>query len=366
MTTNTELVSNLPVPPGEYLEEVLEELGMSKGELATRMGRPSSQLSAIFKGAKAITPDTALQLERVTDVPAHIWTGLETDYRLSQARQREERREELCKEETSLVTTFCYNELKKLYLVPEYTRAVDKVRALQKFFGVMSLKDVPQLPRYQVAFRHKAATEAERSPEAVVSWLRVGETRAREAECAPFDKARLEGSLDELRVLTRKDPEQFSGLLTQILADAGVALVACPHFPKTKAHGATFFLTEEKAVLMVTLRCSWADIFWFSLFHEIGHLLLHGKKEVILEGSEKNKKETEADTFARNFLIAPELWKPFVSRGRFDHDGITRFAEQAGVSPGIVVGRLQHEEYLAQSWLNELRSRYVFGGKPEA
>lgn len=142
------------------------------------MGRPLTKLSAIFKGTKAITPDTALQLERVTDVSAHIWTGLETDYRLAQARQREELREERCKEETSLVTAFCYNELKNLHLVPAYTRAVDKVKALQEFFGVMSLKDIPQLPRYQVAFRHKAATEAERSPEAVASWLRVGETRA--------------------------------------------------------------------------------------------------------------------------------------------------------------------------------------------
>lgn len=365
MTTKVELISNLPVPPGEYLEEVLEELNMSKGELATRMGRPSSQLSAIFKGTKAITPDTALQLERVTGVSANMWTGLETDYRLAQARQREEQREEQCKAEAPLVTRFCYNELKKLHLVPAYTRAVDKVKALQEFFGVMSLNDVLQLPRYQVAFRHKAASEAERSQEAVAAWLRVGETRARETECAPFDKARLENSLDELRALTRKDPDQFVGRLKKILADAGVALVTCPHFPKTKAHGATFFLTEEKAVLMVTLRCSWADIFWFSLFHEIGHILLHGKKEVILEGAEKNKKEEEADLFARNRLIAPESWKSFLNSSRFDHAGIERFAKQEGVASGIVVGRLQHEGYIEQSWLNELRPRYVFEEQTE-
>ncbi len=360
MTTNVDLVSNLPVPPGEYLEEVLEDLGMSKNELATRMGRPSSKLSAIFKGAKAITPDTALQLERVIGVPAHIWTGLETDYRLAQARLREELREERCKEETSFVTTFCYNELKKLCVVPAYTRAVDKVKALQEFFGVMSLKDVLQLPRYQVAFRHKAVTESDRSPEAVASWLRVGETKAREMECAPFNADRLKDSLDELRAMTRKNPEQFTGRLQKILADAGVAMVACPHFSKTKAHGATFFLTPEKAVLMVTLRCGWADIFWFSLFHEIGHLLLHGTKDVILEGSEKNKKEDEADLFARNHLVAPEQWERYARSQRFDTGSINRFSKQVGVAPGIVVGRLQHEGHLEQSWMNELRSRYVF------
>ncbi len=81
----TETVSNLPIPPGEYLEEVLESLGMSKGELALRMGRPAPQLSSIFNGDEAITPDTALQLAQATHVPAHVWTGLETEYRLTAA-----------------------------------------------------------------------------------------------------------------------------------------------------------------------------------------------------------------------------------------------------------------------------------------
>ncbi len=363
MTTEANIISNLPIPPGEYLEEVIEELGMSKGELATRMGRPSSKLSAIFNGKKAITPDTALQLERVTGVPAHIWTGLETDYQLALARQREELREEQCKAETPLVTRFCYNELRKLHLVPTCTRPIDKVKALQQFFGVMSLNDVPDLPRYRVAFRHKAKKESERSPEAVAAWLRVGEIQAREMECTPFCAKRLEGSLNDLRAMSRKDPARFYRPLQETLANAGVALVACPHFPKTRAHGATFFLTEEKAVLMVTLRCGWADIFWFSLFHEIGHILLHGKKEVILEDSEKSKKEDEADAFARDCLIPPKLWETFVRSRCFDRRGITRFAKEVGVSSGIVVGRLQHENYLEKSWLNELRMRYTFGEK---
>ena len=360
MTTEINIVSNLPIPPGEYLEEVLEELGMSKSEMATRMGRPLSKLSAVFKGTKAITPDTALQLERVVGVPAHIWTGLETDYRLAQARQREELRAEQCREETPLVTLFCYNELKKLNLVPVFTRAVDKVKALQDFFGVMSLHQVLELPRYRVAFRHKARSESERSQEAVSAWLRVGETEARKAECAPFDSTNLESALDDMRAMTRKDPAQFSVPLKKTLAQAGVALVACPHFPKTKAHGATFFLTPEKAVLMVTLRYRWADIFWFSLFHEIGHILLHGTKAVILEGSEKTLKEEEADQFAKNCLIAPEQWDAFVGAGRFDPQSIRGFAKEVGVASGIVVGRLQHEGHLEQHQGNELRKCYIF------
>jgi HTH-type transcriptional regulator / antitoxin HigA len=78
--------SDLAIPPGEYLEEVIDELGMSKDELARRMTRPPSKLSPIFKGKKAIAPDTALQLEKVVGVPAHIWLGLELEYRVTRLR----------------------------------------------------------------------------------------------------------------------------------------------------------------------------------------------------------------------------------------------------------------------------------------
>jgi len=224
----------------------------------------------------------------------------------------------------------------------------------------MSLNQVLKLPRYQVAFRHKALSESERSQEAVAAWLRVGETKARKADCSSFNASRLKESLSDLRAMTRKDPELFSAPLKNTLAQAGVALVACPHFPKTKAHGATFFLTPEKAVLMVTLRYKWSDIFWFSLFHEIGHILLHGTKAVILEGSENNNKEEEADAFARDCMIAPKLWDEFVGSRHFDHKSITGFAKKVGIAPGIVVGRMQHEKHLEQNQGNDLRTRYIF------
>ena len=83
MMTDTHLYSDLAIPPGEYLEEVIAELGMSKEELARRMSRPAARLSAIYKGEKAMTPETALQLEKVVGVPAHLWIGLESEYRLA-------------------------------------------------------------------------------------------------------------------------------------------------------------------------------------------------------------------------------------------------------------------------------------------
>lgn len=88
MATKKDLHSDLAIPPGEYLEEVIADLGMSKTDLARRIDRPACKLSAIFKGTKAITPDTALRLEKVVKIPAHIWVGLESEYRLTLARNK--------------------------------------------------------------------------------------------------------------------------------------------------------------------------------------------------------------------------------------------------------------------------------------
>ena len=359
MTTNSIITTNLPIPPGEYLEEVIESLGMSKGELAKRMDRPPAKLSAIFSGEKAITPDTALQLERATGVPAHVWTGLENEYRLAQAKQRAEEREAACETETPLVTRFCYAELAKLGFVRKCTRAVEKVQELQEFFGVMSLEKVMGMPRYQVTHRHGRGTPEGRSPEAVAAWLRVGERTAMQTDCPPYDADFLAERLKEVRSLTTEKADVFSGKLRNILKDVGVVLVYCPHFPKTKAHGATFFLGDEKAVLMLTARYRWADIFWFTLFHELGHILLHNPKDVILEDSTKDARETEADEFACDTLIPPDEWETFIETEDFQSPHIKRFAKRVGIAPGIVVGRLQHEGWIGRGVGNGLREQYV-------
>lgn len=358
MMTEKTIHSNLAIPPGEYLEEVLEELGMTKEELAKRMDRPAAKLSAIFKGEKAITPDTALRLEKVLGVPAHIWSGLEAEYRLTLAREEEGQREEKLKEDAKLISKYPYGDLVKAGEIENHTRPKERAKALQEYLGVMSLERVSGLHRYEAAFRAAKSGRGERSPEAVAAWLRMGERRAQRMQCTPFSKERLQATLNDFRAMTSKPPEEFQGLLRQKLGDCGVALVICPHFAKTKAHGAVFWMGREKAVLMVTIRGRWADIFWFSLFHEIGHILLHGRQNVILEDDGEDRLEREANAFASNTLIPSGQYNSFIQRNSFYRNDIERFAGDVGIDPGIVVGRLQHDHKLPPDWENKLRSRY--------
>lgn len=370
MVTDKELHSDLPVPPGEYLEEVLETLGMSKAELARRMGRPATKISAIFKGGKAVTPETAMQLEKVVGVPANIWLGLESEFRLALARQSEAKQ---IAEEIKLLTPFCYSELAKHGVVQKLSSRRAKVRELQRFFGVASLLNVSSegAIRYQAAFRVGKAKAAATRPHAVASWLRMGEILAERINCASFDSVELKVALEEIRAMSLQRPQEFQHALRERLAECGVALVIVPHFPGTKAHGATFWLSEEKAVLILTIRGRWADIFWFSLFHELGHILLHGRRDVFIEKEkelpppEQEAQEEQADVFARDMLISPADYQCFVADGDFYPQSVAAFASRIGIDASIVVGRLQHDGLLRPEWGNKLRTRYIWAEKEE-
>src|SRR5947209_17876000 len=77
------------VLPGDTLLEVMESLGITQAELAERTGRPKKTINEIVQGKAAITPETALQLERVLGVPASFWNNLERSYQAAQARDQE-------------------------------------------------------------------------------------------------------------------------------------------------------------------------------------------------------------------------------------------------------------------------------------
>lgn len=80
---------DIAIPPGETLRETIEALGMSQAELAQRTGRTTKDIKEIIMGKAAITPDGALQFERVLRVPASFWNNLESNYRDTVARLAE-------------------------------------------------------------------------------------------------------------------------------------------------------------------------------------------------------------------------------------------------------------------------------------
>lgn len=356
MATRQILRSDLAIPPGEYLAEVLEDLGMSQADLARRMGRPSQAINEIAHGKKAITPETAIQLEKVTGVPAHVWTGLEEEYRLILAQEEEE---ELLKSEAKLVDADLFRSMAKLGWIPAARQSVDKVRELCNFFGVASLSFVKDAKLSGHAFR--VANRDGASSLALAAWLRKAELSARSIESDPYDVAGFTRALADLRSYTRLSPAEWQRDLQERLASVGVALIVQPHLPKTFANGATFWLSPDKAVVVLSLRGAWADIFWFTLFHELGHVKLHGKRDphVSIDRAD-DPIELEANQFARDTLIPRPDYEEFLLAGDFSERAIEAFGQHVGVAAGVVVGRLQHERLVPHNRLNHLRDRFEF------
>ncbi|MEW5900733.1 MAG: ImmA/IrrE family metallo-endopeptidase, partial [Acidobacteriota bacterium] len=177
-------------------------------------------------------------------------------------------------------------------------------RELHRFYGVSSLANLPRVKAYEASFRRRAARQD--SSYALAAWIRCAELRASEMPAESFDKGRLWRSLNDILVLRTKDPAELVPELKGLLARLGVVLVLLTHFPKTDARGATFWIKPDKAVLLMSPRPRRPDTFWFNLFHEIGHLLLHGKRMFIDAPNvppELARLEKEADDFACKELL---------------------------------------------------------------
>ena len=341
-------------PPGETLLEALEAIGMTQADLADRTGRPRKTINKIIRGKTSITPETALQLERVLGTPARFWSNREQHYRESLARAQERQK---LQRQLDWLKQIPVKEMVAMKWLPAFEDTVDQLVAVVEFFGVTSPQQWERIwMGTSVSFRQSPAFES--NPGAVSAWLRKGELDARNIDCQPYDEGKFRGSLEALRDLTTASPEEFVPKIQALCAQSGVAVVFVPELPKTRTSGGTRWLSPDKALIQLSLRYKRDDHLWFTFFHEAGHILLHGKRDVFLEDNDvETEKEKQADKFSANFLIPPEEFAQFNPKAKhYSRLDVLDFAYEIGISPGIVVGRLQRERLIGFSHLNDLKS----------
>jgi HTH-type transcriptional regulator/antitoxin HigA len=329
--------------PGETLRETLEELGLTQSKLATRTGLTLKHINQIIQGNATISPETAVALERSTDVPASFWNALEANYQ--DHRIRVEEADDLAQHAAWLEQMPIADLRKRGYVTVDKRQPGQLLQEVLKFFGVASIdawREAWQTPA--AAFLQSKAYEVDVA--AVAAWLRLGEIAAAQIPCAPFDRAELRKRLPELRALTTHQPRDFYPKLVRICSEAGVAVVLVPEVPGARVSGATRFLSPSKAVIQLSNRRKRNDFFWFAFFHEIGHLLLHGKKETFIDyfsdrDADRPDLEAEANDFAGGLLI-PKNYDARVLKIRTPADAVA-LASELDIAPGIVAGRYQRE-----------------------
>jgi addiction module HigA family antidote len=350
-------------PPGSTLEETLTERGMTQVDLAQRIEMSRKHVKQMLNGDAPITPETAIKLERVLGIPARFWNNREQQYRDFLARKAEA---DLLTRKLAWLKQFKHlDRMVQLGWIPNVEDPVERIRGLLDFFGVAST-DAWETHWKAVAVRYRKSYKHEPDRFALATWLRRGEIQAQDVECAPYDETAFRSALKEIRALTLSPPEVFQPALMRKCAACGVAVVFVPELPKT-ASGATRWLSAHKALIQLSLKYGTDDHLWFTFFHEAGHILLHRKSDIFIEApAATSAEEEEANRFAAKTLVPPGELQRFLSEhAPLSKSRIETFARELGISPGIVVGRLQHDGALPHSHCNELKRslKWVASGK---
>jgi len=252
-----------------------------------------------------------------------------------------------------LAKKFPYKEMSKNGWIPETSQATEKVFHLRKYFEIvqLGLLQGPLIPG--IACRRLA--DNEKADYALYAWAQKAKLEARHVDTKPIDINKLSNIILHIRKMTRKNPGTFCGELVNMLADCGIAIIFLPHIGGSFLHGATFY-DRDKIVMGLTVRGKDADRFWFSLFHEIAHII-YG--HIGQSDGTSDADEFAADEFAKETLIPNKEFDSFIARRDFSKPSLVQFANAVGVDAGIVVGRLQKEGYIEYSWYNDLKTKYM-------
>lgn len=343
--------SYIAIPPGATIKEQLVDREMTQKEFAARMCMTEKHISKLINGEVHLTHDVANRLESVLGVPAKFWNNLEAAYREKILKVQEENSMD---DDIKTVSKFPYRSMANSGWVPETQNKIEMVIQLRKFFEVANLQALKDPSVNQIACRRLG--ESEKADYALIAWAQKAKLVARKTPTKLINLKKLEMLIPDIRCMTTMNPMDFCPMLKKMLAECGIAIVFLPHIGGSFLHGATF-PDGKKIVVGLTIRGKDADRFWFSLFHELGHVLLG---HTLQPDGINETDERAADKFAKDILIDQKSFDEFVEKKDFRTASIVEFSKKIGIDSGIVVGRLQKENFIKYNWHNDLKIKYEF------
>lgn len=346
--------------PGDTLFVLMRRLSLSADELAERLGRDRSLIRDILAGMAPVDDILADGLASAVGGTPSFWRKRQATYDRS-----------LSKAAEAVTAEAGSRWLKQIPLSGMVSsgwieRPLGRTQALRSclaYFGVIDPGDWHC--RYSavsadVAFRGSPSFESSLGP--LSAWLRQAELEATMAPCAKWDRNTLVARLEPLRKLTLlREPSKFLPKLQSVCAEAGVAVVILRAPQGCRASGAARFVSPDRAMVVLSFRHLSEDHFWFTFFHEVGHLLLHGRAAtfVDLDNIATDEREREANAFAATTLVPAARQGDMATLGGRSQR-IIRFAASVGIPPGIVVGQMQHHGLLGPASMNFLKRRYAW------
>jgi len=345
MAKQNEYVPQSVPHPGETLAEKLEELGIGPKEFAVRTDKPEKTITAVLKGKSSITPDMAILFEKILYIPAHFWLNKQLRYDEYVARAKNK---VTVKDSVSWAKKFPFADMVGKGWLPNFSGIEERTEALLSFFRLSnadSWQDYYFGQKLKLDFRISLTNTHE--PHAISAWLRQGEIAAEKLIAPAFDEKKFKEILYEIKTLMATDSKPFSKL-PELCLTAGVKVVYTPCLPKAPISGSTRWINDTP-LIQLSGRYNRIDSFWFTFYHEAGHILLHGKKDIFLEEvdytGKDSGKEDEANAFAEKWTLSLDEEAEILEVFSIDDEVIERFAKKFNTHPAIIVGRLQRRGF---------------------
>ena len=363
-TKKTGISRDLIIHPGETIAEVLEDRGITQAELATQTGVSPAYISNVISGKKDISGKFAMGLEYALGVPKSFWLNLQANY---EAELLEFNEKATITEEEREVKKSLRDVIKHLRIngVIQVSRNTDEtILSLRKALQMSNLVNLKDLVSGGV-FRMSSNTTVD--PCVLGAWLRLCQISGEKSHLdRQFRAENMNNLISEIKQIMLDQNNNLLDQLTKTMQKYGIDFSIAQNFRGAPVHGYISRKSSGAFQMVLTIRGAFADIFWFSLFHEIGHIAngdVTKTSKFIDVVNQADEKELAADTFARDVLLDPESYEQFIGASDFSIDAICKYAAEQDVMPYIVIGRLQKEKYLAYSNYSAYKLRYKWADR---
>lgn len=353
MSNYIEYGDRIAFHPGYYIKEIIDESGLTQQDFAKRLDTTPKNLSLLIRGEQSLSIDIAMKLSRLLGTSVSYWLNLQKEYDALIAEFKS--KEELIQEK-KVFSNLDYKYFREHFNLPNLPRKKEEqIKQVRKFLNVATLT-VFKKRDMAVSFRSDTGELTEANIIKANIMVHIATNIALKTEASKFNRVLFEEAAQYALTLT-KEHGTFYPLIKEAFGKAGVIFVILPNISGSRINGATKKVGNS-IMLMVNDRRLYSDTFWFTLFHEIGHIM-NGDYGISFE-SEYGEREEIADKYAEDMLIPCEKYRQFVERGKFDVQAISAFAMEINRDPGIVLGRLLNDKRVnyEDRRLNELRHKY--------
>jgi len=337
MSNYFEYKDKIAFHPGYYIQELVDESGLTQEDFAKRLGTTPKNLCVLIKGEQSLSNDIAIKLSRMYGTSIVYWLNIQLAYDELLAEFQSEK--ELL-QERDIFRLMDYSYFREYFGLPDFPRQIDQqIKAVREFLHISSLtvlKNRDLAASFRCTMKNLSVSNVVNSN----AMVQIAVNEVRKAKIPKFNRVGFTRAVDFALTLT-DDLKKAYPVIKNSFEEAGVVLVLLPNLRNSGVNGATKRV-DGKVLLLVNDRRHYEDTFWFTLFHEIGHIM--NESYGVTFEKDENEAEDEADRYARNKLIPSDQYDQFVAETIvFDERAVTQFAQKIGRDPGIVYGRLQKD-----------------------